>query len=500
MATTARQAVIEHRFMHPGESDEYDVWARVATHWATTPEEQEAFHDMLVLRRAFPNTPAIANAGREVNMGSACFVLPIEDSMEGIMETLKDAALVQKSGGGTGFDFSELRPEGSTVRSTGRPAPGPASFLRMYSNTIAHVTQAGMRPGANMCVIRCDHPDVHKVLDTKLVEGDVTNFNISVACTDDFMDQVIRRDPAASVLWERITWGAWANGEPGVLFIDTVNRAALHPEVISATNPCGEVPLLPYEACVLGSVNLAEHVVNGRWDYAELDHTVRTLTTLLDNVIDLQTYPLQKIERCHKRYRKIGVGVMGYADALVKMGLRYGSSGAITAAEEAMKFVQAISYDQSQILGAKRGYYPAYTEGMPKRRNLMCQVIAPTGTISRLAGCSFGIEPIFAAEWDGYILGSSYKEWSPYANQPAFVTAKDVTPLEHVLTQATFQEYTDQAVSKTVNLPADTSVERVSDLYITAYVQGCKGITVLRDQSRVDVVIDPACQNGVCSL
>lgn len=502
---TAREAVLQHRFFHPGEDDETQVWKRVAEAWATDSDEADAFYDMMNRRLAFPNTPAIANAGRDINMGSACFVLPIEDSMEGIMETLKDAAMVQKSGGGTGFDFSQLRAEGSLVRSTGRAAPGPASFLKMYSSAIAHITQAGMRPGANMCVIRADHDDALKVIDTKVTEGNIHNFNISVACNDAFMEDVYTGHTEERALWDRIVEGAWKNGEPGVIFIDTVNRAALHDELIAATNPCGEVPLLPYEACVLGSVNLAQHVKHPRngtpeIDYGKLDNTVRTLTTMLDNIIDKQEYPLDKIARTHRRYRKIGVGVMGFADMLVKLEVQYGSEMAEWYAGIVMRFVQSVSYDQSAVLGAKRGFYPGYVVGMPPRRNLMAQVIAPTGTISRLAECSFGIEPHFGDEWESHIVGGVYTERAFGMDSEWFVPAAQVAPVDHVRIQAAFQRYTDQAVSKTVNLPADATVEDVNSIYWSAYDKGCKGITVLRAQSREDVVIDPSCANGVCTF
>lgn len=496
---TARDAVLEHRFQHPGETEQ-DVWHRVADHWSTTPDEYDAFRHMMEKRLAFPNTPAIANAGREINMGSACFVLPIEDSMEGIMETLKNAALVQKSGGGTGFDFSELRAAGELVKSTGRGAPGPTSFLEMYSNAIHHVTQgAGMRPGANMGIIRCDHPDALKFIESKRHEGHITNFNISVACTDEFMERVLAGHPEP--LWEAIVDGAHRNGEPGVIFVDTVNRRALHPELIAATNPCGEVPLLPYEACVLGSVNLAEHVTKkGEINYSKLDDTVRCLTTMLDNIIDKQSYPIALIERTHKRYRKIGVGVMGFADMLIHLGIDYNTPLAVWTARNVMRFIQSVSYDQSAVLGSKRGFYPGWDPGMPPRRNLMCQVIAPTGTISRLAGCSFGIEPNYASAYDSFILGGVYREEHPLAEHEHFVEAHEVSPSQHLAVQAAFQEYTDQAVSKTLNLPSTTTVDEVEKIYLEAYTLGCKGVTVLRDKSRNDVVIDPSCTTGVCTL
>ena len=481
-------------------------------------------------------------------MGSACYVLPVEDSLtdgpSSIMQTLKDAAAVHKSGGGTGFSFGRIRGKGQVVASTGRPAPGAVNVLQLYSDAIARVTQAGMRPGANMGVLPIDHPDVEQFISCKQTEGNITNFNISVAVTHEFMEAVFSGTltPHQQYLWDKIIDGAWRNGEPGVLFIDAINNGALHSEPIEATNPCGEVPLRPYEACVLGSINLAAHVTDGGFiDWAGLSSTVRTMVRLLDNVIEKQDYPIPEIEYEQKFYRKIGVGVMGYADMLIKMGYEYGSMAALDLAENIMSYVQDISYNESFKLAEEKGPYYGYydyegsvvdnhvTGGdpnranrngdhqlrpgtgrvrldgsgnpLPLRRNLCCQVIAPTGTISRLAGCSFGIEPNYARQSTSYIVGGAFDEVHPLAESPHFVEARDVTVEQHIQTLAAFQRYTDQAVSKTLNLPHESTMQDVADAYILAWRLGCKGTTVLREGSREDVVLEnTSCADGVCTF
>lgn len=509
-----QEAILADRFYHEGEADWYDVCERVARTWGDTPQNVAEIYEMMRDKKGLPNTPAIANAGRPNQMGSACYVLPVNDSLtdgdSSIMKTLMDAASVHKSGGGTGFSFGRIRGRGNPVKSTGRPAPGAVNVLQLYSDAIARVTQAGMRPGANMGILPCDHPDIMEFIGCKAQEHTITNFNISVACTDKFMEMVnveggqttlYEAGHNAHDVWRAIIEGAYKNGEPGVLFIDTVNDSSLHVEPIEATNPCGEVPLRPYEACVLGSVNLAAHVIDGGIDWPALAQTTRTMVRLLDNVIEKQTYPIPEIEREQKRYRKIGVGVMGYADMLIKMNIVYGSSEALEWARAIMHYVQDISYNESFHIGEEKGWYNGWTEGMPARRNLNAQVIAPTGTISRLAGCSFGIEPIFAAEQTSFIIGGQFHEVHPLRNEPAFIESADVTPEQHVLTQAAFQEFTDQAVSKTLNLPNSATREDVANIYRLAWETGCKGVTVLREGSREDVVLEnTSCSDGVCTF
>lgn len=508
---TARDAILQERFMHTGETTEQDVWQRVAEAYADNADEEREFFNMMNARLGFPNTPAIANAGRTQQQASACFVLPIEDSLvdgeDSIMETLKNAVAVHKSGGGTGFCFGRLRPKGEIVSTTGRKAPGPVEFLHLFSEAIGRVTQAGLRNGANMGILPVGHRDIMEFISCKRTEGVIHNFNISVALTNDFMENPTPR------IWDAMVEGAWRNGEPGAVFIDTVNRTSPHPDIIEATNPCGEVPLLPYEACVLGSINLSEHIslISGVWcmNYDKLRKTVHNMVRLLDNIIDKQHYPLKKIEETHKRYRKIGIGVMGYADALIKLGVVYGSPEAIQQAKNWMRFVQEESYAESKELWFEKGAYEGANKygtidalqraGLPVRRNVAVQVIAPTGTIARLAKCSFGIEPNFAAEYDSFVVGGRFREVHPLRNERAFITTRDVRPIDHIRAQSAFQTYTDQAVSKTVNLPYEATVDDVADIYRNAWELGCKGITVLREDSREDVVIKD-CSSGVCQL
>lgn len=512
----SRDAVLKARFYHPGESSWEGVCDRVAKAWSTDPAHEAAIMAMMYNKKALPNTPAIANAGRKHQMGSACYVLPVNDSLtdgpSSIMQTLKDAAAVHKSGGGTGFSFGRIRAKGTPVVSTGRGAPGAVNVLRLYSDAIHRVTQAGMRPGANMGILPVDHPDILEFIKCKNDEFVITNFNISVAMTDEFMMKVVAGtlDHHEQFIWDSIVEGAWRNGEPGLFFIDTTNRLAMHPEWIEATNPCGEVPLRPYEACVLGSINLAAHIGPevGVMRLDDLRETVYTLVELLDNVIERQDYPIPEIEQEQKRYRKIGIGVMGYADALCMLGYKYGSPEAIALAEVWMSLIQKYTYEASSALAEIKGLYYGFKPGMPDRRNLNCQVIAPTGTISRLAECSFGIEPHFDVDDQGnywsFIVGGQFLDHNPYYDNKAFTPASEVTLSEHIATQAAFQKYTDQAVSKTINCHNETTLKEVEQAYIEAWQTGCKGITILREGSREEVVIGAAqegdCVGGVCAV
>lgn len=541
------------------------MWDRVARTWAIDPGDYEDFYEMMSTLKALPNTPAIANAGRERQQGSACFVLPIDDSLNvgdaSIMKTLDAATRVHATGGGTGFSFGRLRGRGEMISSTGRPSPGSVEILKMYSDAIGRISQGGVRWGANMGVLPINHPDIEEFISCKqneFVRGDaeihletmlqttldypaevratqklleeyyvsknhqgtIHNFNISVAIDDDFM---LRRrfDGHDRDLWERIVYGAWSNGEPGILWMERINERALHPEKIEATNPCGEVPLLPNEACVLGSIDISKHTLGRRGiDWGALADTTRVLTRLLDNVVELQDYPLPIIKKTHKYYRKIGVGIMGLADAFIQMELIYGEQESIRTAAEIMKFVQNISWNESEAIGRRRGFYPGYVEGMPKRRNLMVQVVAPTGTISRIARCSFGIEPNYAKVQESYILGATepYIDRHKYANSEWFITTTEVTLDQHIDMLCAIQAFTDQAVSKTCNAPMDATPEDIEAAFVRAYEGGAKGLTVLRTGSRVKVTIkdhsgkhdedDPLedvaiavdCVSGVCAL
>lgn len=417
------------------------------------------------------------------------------------------------------------------MSSTGRDAPGPLNMLHMYSEAIGRVTQGGMRPGANMAIIDASHPDALEFVSSKAQEGTIHNFNISVALSDSFMQDALDGERHAVRLLDEFAYLAHRNGEPGFFFVDTVNRGSLHNEIIRATNPCGEVPLRPYEACVLGSINLANHLVplGYRIDADKLQDTCYTLVELLDNIIEYQTYPIPEIEREQKRYRKIGVGVMGFADMLCEMGVEYNDPIALTIARDTARAVQEFTYEASKALAEERGTYAGHSEGMPYRRNLNCQVIAPTGTISRLALCSFGIEPHFDVghngEMESFVVGGKgidengrmipFIDHNPYYDHPSFTPASKVSFQTHLEIQASFQQYTDQAVSKTVNCPNHTSITEIRDSIGWAWRNGLKGFTVLRQGSRDDVVIghtedsvrdepptalDELCASGVCEM
>lgn len=512
---------------------------------ANIQKTAEQFYQMLHNKDFLPNSPTIMNAGRELGQLSACFVLPVDDSMESIFQTLKDTALIHKSGGGTGFSFSRIRPKKSIVRSTSGVASGPVSFMKVYNASTEAVKQGGTRRGANMGILRVDHPDILEFIDCKRNNSDLTNFNISVAVTDDFMEKVRKREqyelinPAdnsvtgtlnAADVFKLIARNAWANGDPGVIFIDKINKMNPTPKLgdIEATNPCGEQPLLPNEACNLGSINLANFVKDGKIDYDQMRETINTAIHFLDNVIDVNRYPLKKIETMVKKSRKIGLGVMGFADVLFKLNIPYNSEEALQLADELMSFVYKSSRDASVKLGESRGTFPAWNESIyfpdgPKLRNSTFTTIAPTGTISMLADCSSGIEPIFSLVFTKRVMdGTDLIYVNPYFKQACkeagiyseelmrkvatkgsiqnmeeipeaikkiFVTAHDITPEWHVRMQAAFQKWTDAAVSKTCNFPKSATVQDVMDAYWLAYEAGCKGITIYRDGSREDQVL-----------
>lgn len=505
----------------------------------------EKFYTMLRNKDFLPNSPTLMNAGRELGQLSACFVLPVDDSMESIFQTLKDTALIHKSGGGTGFSFSRIRPKKSIVKSTSGVASGPVSFMKVYNASTEAVKQGGTRRGANMGILRIDHPDILEFIDCKKDNADLTNFNISVAVTDDFMEKVRKREQYelinpvdgsvtgtlnAADVFKLIARNAWANGDPGIIFIDKINKMNPTPKLgeIEATNPCGEQPLLPNEACNLGSINLANFVQDGKIDYTRMQETIETSIHFLDNVIDVSRYPLKKIDTMVKKSRKIGLGVMGFADVLFKLKIPYNSEEALQLADEMMSFIYKNARNASVKLGETRGTFPAWNESIyfpdgPKLRNSTFTTIAPTGTISMLADCSSGIEPIFSLVFTKRVMdGTDLLYVNPYFEQACkeagiyseelmkkvaekgtiqhmdeipesikkiFVTAHDITPEWHVRMQAAFQKWTDAAVSKTCNFPKTSTVQDVIDAYWLAYEAGCKGITIYRDGSRDEQVL-----------
>jgi ribonucleoside-diphosphate reductase alpha chain len=506
---------------------------------------EEEFYDMMVSLEFLPNSPTLMNAGTEVGQLSACFVLPVPDTIPGIFDAVKDMALVHKSGGGTGFSFSRLRPRGDVVKTTMGIASGPISFMRIFDITTEIIRQGGRRRGANMGILRCDHPDILEFITCKGNENFMTNFNLSVGITDDFMRALEADEPytlrnprngeASGSLHARdvfnlIVTQAWRTGDPGLVFIDTINRHNPTPLLgdIESTNPCGEQPLLPWESCNLGSINLKAMVKDGRLDRDKFGRTVRKAVHFLDNIIDINHWPLAESAEITRGNRKIGLGVMGFADALIMMGLAYDSEEGIKAAEDIAARMQEEAHAASRELAEIRGVFPNYPgsmwekRGMPLR-NATCTTIAPTGTISIIAGCSSGIEPLFAVCFVRNVIeGTQLLEINPVFEEMArgggffsnqllmdiarsgtlrnigevprnvsrlFVTAFDIKPEWHVRMQAAFQKHCDNAVSKTINFPSNASIEDIEDAYRMAYRMGCKGITIYRYGSRKEQVL-----------
>ncbi|MCS7116988.1 MAG: vitamin B12-dependent ribonucleotide reductase [Nitrososphaerota archaeon] len=507
---------------------------------------EDEFYTVMRNLEFIPNSPTLMNAGTEIGQLSACFVLPVEDSIKGIFDAIKYMALIHQSGGGTGFSFSNLRPRGDIVRSTRGVASGPVSFMKVFDAATEVIKQGGKRRGANMGVLRVDHPDIIEFITVKSRIGVLNNFNISVAVTDEFMEKVFRGEDYdlinprngevvgklnASEVFNLMATMAWSTGDPGIIFIDEINRHNPTPSLgrIESTNPCGEQPLLPYESCNLGSINLAKMVKDGDLDWDRLREVVRIGVRMLDDVIDVNKYPLPQIEELTKGNRKIGLGVMGFADMLVQLGVRYDSDEGLRWAEKVMKFISDEARKTSVELAEEKGSFPNFEKSVWKERgydamrNATLTTIAPTGTISIIAGCTNGIEPIFAISFIRNVLeGTRLLEVNPYFEAVAkergfyseelmreiakrgsiqnikgipedvkniFVTAFDIAPEWHVKMQAAFQKYVDNAVSKTVNLPREASVEDVKKIFILAYKLKCKGITVYRYGSKPEQVL-----------
>jgi len=523
-----RQDLLEKRYFLRDESgrslEDWDgLCRRVAGVVASDRGDEEEFFEVLRDCLFLPNTPALANAGKSEMSLSACFVLPVGDSMEEIFEAVKRAALIHKSGGGTGFSFSRLRPAGDSVRGTGGSASGPCSFIHAFDAATETVKQGSMRRGANMGVLRIDHPDIMEFVSLKKEEGRLSNFNLSVGITDLFIEALkadrdfdlvfggkVRKTLKAKEIWDAIVDGAWRNGEPGAIFLDTVNRynPTLHIGEIEGTNPCGETPLLPYEACVLGSINLSRMLRQRVIDFGLLGETVGRAVRFLDNVIDIQRYPFPEVEKAHKGNRKIGLGVMGFADMLIGLGIPYGSEEALEVAGRVMGFISEKSVEESARLGEKKGVFPNWegsiwqSEGL-KVRNATLTTIAPTGSISILAGCSSGIEPVF--DWvtvqrrpfgEHRVTHPEYERWmneNPGGALPRFfVTAREIAFEWHIRMQAAFQRHTHNAVSKTINLPSGATRDDVAKAFLMAYELGCKGLTLYRDGSRRRQVLSSA--------
>jgi len=562
--------ILEKRFLLRDESgglieDPEGLFRRVARAVAAVDEtygdfrveeSAELFFNLLESLKFLPNSPTLMNAGTPCGQLAGCFVLPLEDSMESIYGTLRDAAMIQKSGGGTGFSFSSLRPRGDYIRSTRGVSSGPVSFLRLYDYSTQINRLGGTRAGANMGVLRHDHPDIREFVNAKKDPAILSSFNLSVMASDEFMRAAERGDSIplqfpvgaaartrtnAAALFEEMVINAWQTGDPGLLFYDRINAANPTPRIgtIEATNPCGEQPLLPNESCNLGSIDVSAFLHNGTIDYCELGSVVQGAVHFLDNVLDAACYPVEAVRNVTLGNRKIGLGVMGFADLLVGLRVPYASQAALTVAEELMSFIRAQAIAASANLARTRGPFPNYLDSRLARngnvplRNASLTSIAPTGTISMLAGCSSGVEPFFALSYRRAVIGATQTvavapelveilatqvvdtepflrriratgrldSSAPPALRELFATAHEIAPEWHVKMQAAFQRYTDTAVSKTINMANNARPEDIGSAWRLAFESGCKGITVFRDgckasqvlQAGVDTVHCPEC-------
>lgn len=559
--------VLERRYLKKDENGKVietpeEMFTRVARYisnadksYGATEEDikrtEDIFYEIMSNFEFMPNSPTLMNAEKDLGQLSACFVLPVEDSMESIFDAIKNTAMVHKTGGGTGFSFSRLRPKNSVVRTTGGVSSGPVSFMKVFNAATQAVKQGGTRRGANMGILRVDHPDILEFIKCKEEDKEITNFNISVAITEDFMNRVIDDkeysliDPhskkvitrlKAREVFDLIVDMAWKNGEPGIVFIDRINRDNPTPKLgqIESTNPCGEQPLLPFESCNLGSINLSKVVIseNGKKkiDWERLKKLVHLGVHFLDNVIDMNRFPIEEIENNTKKNRKIGLGVMGWADMLIQLEIPYNSDEAVELGEKLMGFIDEEARNRSRELAEERGEFPSYDESVfsenpgGKLRNATLTTIAPTGTISIISNASSGIEPLFAisyyrnvmdndklievnphfeeiAKREGFYSRKLMEEIAdkgsvkdiaevPEKYKNIFVTAHDIAPIWHIRMQAAFQKYTHNAVSKTVNFSHDAAKDDVKEVYMLAYKLGCKGVTIYRDKSREEQVLN----------
>lgn len=556
MIDEVAERILRLRYYRDGESSFEELCSRVAGAIADSPEEEEEYFRIMNTLRFLPNSPTLMNAGTGLNQLAACFTIHVGDSIEEIFDAMKLGAMIHRSGGGTGYNFSNIRPEGAFVESSGGIATGPVSFMRAFDAVTGVIRQGGRRRGANMGILNVDHPDIMKFIEAKSREGDIANFNISVMVTDRFMRLVEAghmnivwvtrpedgREITVGEIWKGIVDGIWRTGEPGLLFFDEINRHNMTPALgtIDATNPCGEQPLLPFESCVLGSVNLSMFIGDDRGTgFRELEETIRIAVRFLDKIIDKNCYPIPRIEEATKRTRKIGLGLMGVHDALIKTGLQYDSVEGREYCGRLMEFVTSIAVSESERLAREKGVFPAWKGSLWDKngievRNATMTTIAPTGSISIIAGCSSGIEPVFSYSYTRMnTAGESFRVvhplflreleqvleklfpegeerkkriaevlshvhengtvqdigWLPDSFTEIFKTALDVGWRDHVLMQAAFQRHVHASISKTINIQETSTKEDISAALIFAWRCRLKGITVYRTSSRKDAVL-----------
>lgn len=556
MLSPDAMAVLKARYLRENETPD-EMFRRVAGYVAQAEADYgqdvskaaEEYYSLMAELAFLPNSPTLINAGKPGAQLAACFVLPIEDSLAGIFETLKNTALIHQSGGGTGFSFSRLRPKGDKVAGTGNVSSGPVSFMHIYDKAAQIVKQGAVRSGANMAVLRVDHPDIMDFITAKAQPDVLNNFNLSVGITEEFISAVTADNMfslinprngqviatiAAREIFDRLVYMAWTNGEPGLFFLDTVNRANPTPElgVFESPNPCSEQPLLPYESCTLGSVNLVKMLMNQgterHIDYDKLRYTVRTAVRFLDDVIHVNTYPLPIVAETTRRTRKIGLGIMGLAEIFILLNIPYASQTAVDLTAGIMRFISAEARLMSRELAMQRGSFPAFPgssfsrQGYALMRNATVTTIAPTGSISMIAGCSSGIEPLFALSLTRRVLNGqqltsvnnvalAYLEERKLLSEEilkaidstgkiaetglagqakqVLATAHEIEPFWHVCHLAAAQRYTDNGVSKTVNMPNNATTDDVAKIFFQAFSSGCKGVTVYRDASRDQQVL-----------
>lgn len=546
-------SILSARYLRKGEKNFEDICRRVSSALADDPDEKAGFFEAMISLRFLPNSPTLMNAGTELGQLSACFTLPVPDAIDGIFDAMKQGAIIHKTGGGTGYNFSHIRPEGSPVQSTDGVASGPVSFMRVFNAATDVIKQGGRRRGANMGILNVWHPDILGFISAKKQEGDIANFNISVMVNDQFMDLVGKKafdhvwlthpntggKVTVGEIWNGIVDGIWKNGEPGVLFYDEINRHNPTPRLgdIEITNPCGEQPLLPFESCVLGSINLDACIRNGAIDRSLLEDTIRMAVRFLDAVVDRNVFPIPEIGEATRRTRKIGLGVMGVHDALLRIGLAYDTPEGRAWGEEIMETITQTAVDESRILASRSGPFPAWEGSIWTAfpvRNAAMTTVAPTGTISLLAGCSSGIEPVFSFAYtrkntvgktfvivnpvfktalrdtltgmhlSGDALEKRMEEvishvhktgsiqdlsWLPTEFRTLFKTALDISWRDHILMQAAFQKHVHASISKTINMPSSATREDCEEALLMAWRLGLKGITIYRTGSRETVVL-----------